>query len=236
MNFRFAASVFVCTLFTLPACGLMQSTARVVDPVGPITVSTPPTVRTTATGVGTIHQSAYAEDSDGNSVGGHSTVSAAGITQTGHAGSISGHTEVSATGISSTIVDAETGETQTFNIGLPNVAAVGHVSAVVTTITTETGNYECGMSYDGHAALLESLRANPQATMVQIDAVKSAAAANWFTSDQAVAILYTIGYDLVREEAIAAMYPKICDPQNWFKVFNTIDNYAVRSDLQEKYK
>lgn len=230
----FILSLLLSLLVFLPSCGLMQSTARIVDPVGPITVSSQPVVRTT-TEFGTIHQSGYIEDSDGNSVGGQSTVSAAGISQTGHAGSISGSTQVSATGVSASVVDSETGESININLGLPNLALQGHVAGTITT-TTEMGSYECGMSYDSHASLLETLRANPNASLIQIDTIKSVAASNWFTSDQAVAILYTLGYDLVREEAIAAMYPKICDPENWFKVFNTIDNLAIRTDLQEKYK
>lgn len=241
------------------ACsGMMpQNTSRVVSPVGPIQVAQAPVVRTVTTGPGVaVYGSAGFDQSgsivvDGQEEGSYNShMNADGtVSNQMQAGSMTTTSHVSATGATATMVDSETGETVTVTAGLPSgmavpgagmIGAAGVVAAVgvgATTTTTVSGGEAiyCGMSYESHDSLLQSLRANPNNFMGNMDLIKSVAASNWITTEQAVAILFTLGYDIQREEAAGYMYPKICDPENWFQIYNTIDSPAVKMDMQEKF-
>ncbi|MBQ9396301.1 MAG: DUF4476 domain-containing protein [Proteobacteria bacterium] len=236
------------------ACaGMMpQNTSRVVSPVGPMQVAQAPVVQTVTTGPGVAVYGSAGFDQGGNVVvdgqeegSYNSHMNADGtVDNQMQAGSMTTTSHVSATGATATMVDSETGETITVTAGLPSgmgvpgaAGVVGTVGVGATTTTTISGGEAiyCGMSYESHDALLQSLRANPNDFMGNMDLIKSVAASNYITTEQAVAILYTLGYDIQREEAAGYMYPKMCDPQNWFQIYNTIDSPAVKMDMQEKY-
>ena len=222
------------SLLCLPACaGMLQSTAQIVDPVGPMMISVP---------AGTVEQTTTTFQNNGIYIEGSASDGETGVNQTmqasergitgdAQAGSLVGHSEVSATGMSTTIVDQETGETVSVSVGLPGmIPAPMPSSSVTTTVTTDAMvDVECGMTLDAHAQLLETIRSKENAPMMLGPIIADVAASNRLTTDQVIAVLKTLGYEPQREEAAVAFYPNICDPGNWYKVYNVVGPVTVDS-------
>ena len=101
-----------------------------------------------------------------------------------------------------------------------NFGGSGSATTTETTTTTVETHWYCGMPLDTHAALINAVRS--AAPGDQLALVESAASANSFTVDQAVAIITLVNYhySLDTTKAAVAIYPVICDPGNWFKVYN----------------
>ena len=103
-------------------------------------------------------------------------------------------------------------------------------SSVTTTVTTDAMvDVECGMTLDAHAQLLETIRSKENAPMMLGPIIADVAASNRLTTDQVIAVLKTLGYEPQREEAAVAFYPNICDPGNWYKVYNVVGPVTVDS-------
>ncbi len=224
-------------LLSMPACaGMFQSTAQVVDPVGPMMISVPAgTVQHTTTTVN--GNGVYMNGSAGNDeIGVNQEVYASdqGIAGNMQAGSLVGHSEVSATGMSTTIVDQATGETVSLQMGFPGMVPPPTTSVTTTTVTTDAMvEIECGMSLESHAELLETIRANENATMTLGTILNDAAASNRLTTAQVIAVLKTLGYEMQRSDAAVAFYPNVCDPGNWFKIYNVVGP-ATADDIKDR--
>lgn len=229
--FKRILAVTACSiLFSMSACSMFQSTAKVVDPVGPMIIDSGYSeTTTTTTTVGGVYvegsyegTNAMGEDSSMHMEGG-----VGGITSTSDNGPLHGTATASATGVSASIYDEETGETQTVSVGMPGMGMIGaintvaaHVPVVTQSTTVSSGPVECGMSLESHGELLKSLYS--AAPMQQEELLKSVARSNRITVDQTIAILQTLGYEPQREEAAVAIYPNVCDPNNWFKIYNYV--------------
>jgi len=71
-------------------------------------------------------------------------------------------------------------------------------------------------AFDG---LLQSVRRGGFAD-AQLEIVRAAAPVNYFTVDQVVSLMKAIPFDDTRIEVAVLLYPRIVDPDRWFKVFD----------------
>jgi hypothetical protein len=53
--------------------------------------------------------------------------------------------------------------------------------------------------------------------------LSASAAGNWFTIDQVVELLPLFAFSDDRVEAAVVLYPKVLDPENWFRVYGAFD-------------
>ncbi len=227
--------------FNCTACAAMfQSTAQIVPPVGPMMIDVPSTNVTTTTVApgGVVATAGYIEASnEENNMYANTEINGGMITSETHNGSLNGSATVSATGATATIVDSETGEVVSVSAGLPQIPeSIGVVATVAPAVVSQTTSVEmvqveCGMKLEDHGALLEALRNAGQ--LQQEELIQSVARSNRLTVDQTVAIIKTLGFEPQREEAAVAIYPNVCDPGNWFKVYSSV-GFVTADSIKER--
>jgi hypothetical protein len=67
-----------------------------------------------------------------------------------------------------------------------------------------------------------------------LEVVRTAAAANYFTVDQAVALIKACRFDSARVEIGVALYPRVVDVERWFLVDEAFDYSSSRLALKQK--
>jgi len=207
-------------LLQLASCAAFNTTPEQVDPVGPIVYDIPAqevttTTTTTTTGGDGITLTVDSNDAFANEEGvtasvGGMTVSAGPNGAYASAGGVDASASVSA------------------NVTFGGDAATTQTTQ--TTTTTVSAPVTCGLSLEAHAALLDAIRQCPVGN--EADIVRSAASSNYITVDQAVAILKVVRdkFTLGITDSAVAMYPSVCDPGNWFKVYDTKVVGAISAD------
>jgi hypothetical protein len=67
-----------------------------------------------------------------------------------------------------------------------------------------------------------------------LEVVRTAAAANYFTVDQAVALLEACRFESARIDVAVALYPRVIDVERWFLVDEAFDFSSSRLALKQK--
>jgi hypothetical protein len=68
----------------------------------------------------------------------------------------------------------------------------------------------------------------------KVAVLRTAVAENWFTTEQVVELLPLFAFSDDRVEAAAVLYPKVLDPENWFRVYGGFDFDSDKDELRRR--
>jgi hypothetical protein len=68
----------------------------------------------------------------------------------------------------------------------------------------------------------------------QLALIREAAALNWFSVDQVVALMKACSFEDTRIEIAVTLYPRIVDPQSWYTVNDAFDFSSSKQTLRQR--
>ncbi len=68
----------------------------------------------------------------------------------------------------------------------------------------------------------------------KVAVLRAAAAGNWFTTDQVIELLPLFAFSDDRVEAAVVLYPRVLDPENWFRVYGAFDFDSDKDEVRRR--
>ncbi len=70
----------------------------------------------------------------------------------------------------------------------------------------------------------------------QVAVVVEAAAHNWFTVDQVINLMGEVSFASTKVDVAAALYPRVVDHAEWYRVYSALDFDSSRSKLRKRVR
>jgi hypothetical protein len=68
----------------------------------------------------------------------------------------------------------------------------------------------------------------------KVAVLSASAAGNWFTTDQVIELLPLFAFSDDRVDAAVVLYPKVLDPENWFRVYGAFDFDGDKDEVRSR--